>query len=375
MRVLISGGGTGGHINPALAIADKIKNCENDAVIEYVGTEKGLEATLVPKAGYKIHFIKVRGFKRKLTFENFDAAIKAFTSVWTAKKLIREFKPDVVVGTGGYVCWPLLKAASKMGIPTIIHESNAFPGVTTRMLARYATKILVGFDEAKQHLDCEKDKIIFTGSPVSEKMLTANKENARAMLGIDKDEKIVLSAGGSLGARPLNENVYELIKNYTLPNNIYHFHATGSAGWEVQSALYKELGFKETAPDTLKKNNVTVCKYIYNMHVLLPASDVTICRAGAMTLSELSVLGKAAVIVPSPYVTNNHQYKNAKALSDKGAGVLIEEKNLTGEELIEGVKNILENYDVRHFMENAVRAFAVPDSLDKIYNIIKKSVM
>ncbi len=374
MRVLISGGGTGGHINPALAIADKIKNSEKDAVIEYVGTEKGLEATLVPKAGYDIHYIKVRGFKRKLTLENIDALVKAYTSVWEAKRIIKSFKPDVVVGTGGYVCWPLLKAASKLGIPTIIHESNAYPGVTTRMLSKYATKILVGFDEAKKYLDCDKEKIILTGSPVSEKMLTANKQAARQQLGIDKDAKIILSAGGSLGARPLNENVYELIKNYSLNKNIIHYHATGKSGWDVQSELYKKLGFEEIAQDTLKKNNVTVCKYIYNMYQLLPASDVTICRAGAMTLSELSVLGKAAIIVPSPYVTNNHQYKNAKTLSDRGAGVLIEEKDLTGEELIKQVKALLENDQERIKMEKAVGEFAIPDSLDRIYQIIKNEV-
>ncbi len=374
MRVLISGGGTGGHINPALAIADKIRQTHKDAVIEYVGTEKGLESKLVPKAGYKIHYIKVKGFKRKLTFENFDAAIKAFTSVAAAKKIIKEFKPDVVIGTGGYVSWPVLRAASKKSIPTLIHEQNAYPGVTTRMLSKYVDKVMISFEESKPYFECDKSKLVLVGNPVSEKMLSANKEQSRKELGLLPDEPVILSAGGSLGARPLNENVYELIKNYSLPKNIRHFHATGNAGWETQSALYKELGFTEAQPETLVKGNVTVCKYIYNMDVLLSACDVEICRAGAMTLSELACLGKASVIIPSPYVTNNHQYKNAKVLCDKNAAVMIEEKDLTAEKLIKEVSGLVENENARKEMENNVRAFAITDTLDKIMKLVDEKV-
>ncbi len=372
MRVLISGGGTGGHINPALAIADKIKNENSDAVIEYVGTKRGLEATLVPKAGLKIHFIKVRGFKRSLSLSNIDAAIKAVTSVIEAKKIIKEFKPDIVIGTGGYVCWPVLKAASKLGIPTAVHESNAFPGVTTRMLAKYVDVIMLGFEESKKYLDCDEKKLVRVGSPVSEKMLSANKETARNVLGIPMDEKMVLSAGGSLGAKPLNDNVFELIKNYTLPCGIRHIHATGNAGWQEQKEKYLSLGFEQRDEDTLVKEKVTVCRYIYNMHELLPACDVEICRAGAMTLSELSVLGKAAVIVPSPYVTNNHQYKNAKVLCDKNAALMIEEKNLTGETLTQTVKELVENDVRRREIENNVRGFAITDTTKRIYEIVIK---
>ncbi|MBQ7399412.1 MAG: undecaprenyldiphospho-muramoylpentapeptide beta-N-acetylglucosaminyltransferase [Clostridia bacterium] len=374
MRVLISGGGTGGHINPALAIADKIRKENSDSVIEYVGTKRGLEATLVPKAGLKIHFIKVRGFKRSLSISNFDAAVKAVTSVIEAKKIIKAFKPDIVIGTGGYVCWPVLKAASKMGIPTCVHESNAFPGVTTRMLSKYVDAVMLGYEESKQYLDCDKEKLFRVGSPVSEKMLRANKQAARQSLDIPENEKMVLSAGGSLGAKPLNDNVYELIKNYTLPQNIRHIHATGNAGWQEQKEQYLLLGFAELDSDTLVKGKVTVCRYIYNMHELLPACDVEICRAGAMTMSELAVLGKAAVIIPSPYVTNNHQYKNAKVLCDKNAALMIEEKNLNGEILTRTVKELIENDEKRREIENNVRAFAVTDTLERVYGIITKLV-
>ncbi len=371
MRVLVSGGGTGGHINPALAIADKINSMDKDAVIEYVGTPAGMENILVPKAGYKIHHVKVKGFKRKLTLENFDAAIKAVTSVMEAKKIIREFKPDIVIGTGGYVSWPVLKAASKMGVPTCIHEQNAFPGVTTKALSKYVDKVMISFEESRPYFTCDEKKLVLVGNPVSKKMLKADKEKARQTLGIADGEKVVLSAGGSLGAMALNENVFELIKNYSLPQSVYHFHATGKAGWEEQREKYvSTLGFERVDDETLKKGNVTVCKYIYNMHELLAACDVEICRAGAMTLSELAVLGKAAVIIPSPYVTNNHQYKNAKVLCDKNAATMIEEKELTGEKLTETVKELVENNEKRKSMENNVREFAVTDTLDRIFKIV-----
>ena len=372
MRVLISGGGTGGHINPALAIADKIKNSFDDVTVEYVGTKKGLEATLVPKAGLKIHFIKVKGFKRKLTLENIDAAVKAVTSVAAAKKIIKEFKPDIVIGTGGYVSWPVLKAASKMGIPTAIHEQNAFPGVTTRMLSKLVDKVMISFEESRPYFDCDKSKLVLVGNPVSEKMLTANKEASREKLGISPDKTVILSAGGSLGAKPLNDKVYELIRDYSIPKDLVHIHATGNGGWEEQSELYLKMGFDRKDEDTLVKGNVTVCRYIYNMHELLAACDVEICRAGAMTLSELACLGKAAVIIPSPYVTNNHQYKNAKVLCDKGAAVMIEEKNLTGSLLIEKVKYLAEDKAARSAVENNVRTFAVTDTLDRIISIVRE---
>lgn len=374
MRVLVSGGGTGGHINPALAIADKIKERYGDAVIEYVGTKKGMENILVSKAGYKIHHIKVRGFKRKLTLENIDAAIKAVTSVVAAKKLIKKFKPDIVIGTGGYVSWPVLKAASQSKIKTCIHEQNAVPGVTTKMLSKYVDKVMISFEESRKYFDCDRQKIVLVGNPVASKMLTYSKSKAREELSIPNGTKVILSCGGSLGARPLNENVYQLIKNFSLKEDVYHFHATGKSGWETQSKLYKELGFKEVDNETLKYKNVTVTKYIYNMHQLLPSCDVQICRAGAMTLTELALLGKAAIVIPSPYVTNNHQYKNAKVLEDMNAAILVEEKNLSGKVLEDNVRQLLGDDKKRIAMESNVRKFAVCDTLEKIMVVIEDLV-
>ena len=371
MRVLVSGGGTAGHINPALAIADKIKSEDPGAVIEYVGTPDSMESRLVPNAGYGFHAVKVRGFRRKLSLDNIDAAIKAVTSVAHAKKIIREFEPDVVIGTGGYVSWPVVKAAAKMGVPTLIHEQNAVPGVTSKMLSKYVDRIMISFESSREFFDCDPDKLELVGNPVSEKMLNADKTEMRKLLGIPQNAVVVLSAGGSLGAKRVNEAVYELITGYTSKSDgIYHFHATGRGGYEEQAELYRKAGFKDIDSETLKKGNVTVKKYIYNMPELLASADIVVCRAGAMTLSEIASLGKAAVIIPSPNVTNNHQYKNAKVLADGDAAVLIEEKDLTGGLLIEKVRAFAENPAYRAVTEQNIRKFAVLGTLDRIYEIV-----
>ena len=371
MRVLVSGGGTAGHINPALAIADKIKSEDPCAVIEYVGTPNSMESRLVPNAGYAFHTVKVRGFRRKLSLANIDAAVKAVTSVMQAKKIIREFEPDVVIGTGGYVSWPVVKAAAKMGIPTLIHEQNAVPGVTSKMLSKYVDCVMISFENAREHFDCAPEKLILTGNPVSEKMLSSDKAEMRRMLGIPENAVVVLSAGGSLGAKRVNEAVYELIRDYTSKaEGLYHFHATGRGGYDEQAALYRTCGFTDIDSETLKKGNVTVKKYIYNMPVLLASADIVVCRAGAMTLAEIACMGKAAVIIPSPNVTNNHQYKNAKVLSDGDAAVLIEEKDLTGALLVEKVRGFAENPAYRAVTEHNIRRFAVFGTLDRIYELI-----
>lgn len=371
MRVLVSGGGTAGHINPAIAIADKIKAEQPDSVIEYVGTPTGMENQLVPKAGYKIHGVAIKGFKRKLSFDNVDAAIKAFTSVAKAKKIIKEFKPDIVIGTGGYVCWPVMKAAAKMGVPTAIHESNAVPGVTTKMLSKMVDKIMISFESTKDYFTCDRTKFVLTGNPVSEKILKADKAEMRKKLGIPEDKTVILSAGGSLGARKINEAVFHLIKEYSVnDDNVYHFHATGRGGFEEQAVLYEAEGFSRVDEDSLVKRNVAVMRYIYNMPEILACADIVICRAGAMTLSEIAALKKSAVIIPSPNVTNNHQYKNAKVLADGDAAVLIEEKDLTGELLCEKVRMYADDKMLRIMTGENIKKFAVYDTLDRIYDIV-----
>ena len=377
MRVLVSGGGTAGHINPALAIADKIKTEIPDAVIEYVGTPGGMENQLVPKAGYKIHGVEVKGFKRKLTIENVDAAIKAFTSVTKAKKIIKNFKPDIVIGTGGYVSWPVVKAAAKSGVPTLIHEQNAVPGVTTKMLSKLVDKVMISFENSAEFFDCDKSKLVLTGNPVSEKMLKADKKQMRQMLGIPDNAVVIVSAGGSLGAKMLNAAVFELIKNYSCEEEkVYHFHATGKGGYEEQSKLYKSIGFENVDEDTLKKGNVTVKKYIYNMNELLASADIVVCRAGAMTLSEIAAMQKASVIIPSPNVTNNHQYKNAKVLADADATLMIEEKELDDASFANALNSLVASKEKREELSKNIAQFANTDAnkviFEQIMELIKK---
>ncbi len=370
MRVLLSGGGTGGHINPALAIAAKIKEKHPEAVIEFIGTSRGLETTLVPREGYKLHLVNVRGFKRKLCAETFVALKEAVTSVFEAKKIIKEFKPDVVIGTGGYVCWPVLKAAAQMKIPTAVHEQNAFAGVTNKMLAKYVDKVMISFEAARRYFP--ESKVVLTGNPIKDEMLRADRISARAQLGVDDDTPVILSYGGSLGARRVNETSIEVIERFSENAKVFHIHATGKIYYEDTKERLLKRGYTETQKGELRKGNVVVREYIYNMPSLMSAADVLVCRAGAMTMSEVSAMGKAAVIIPSPNVTDNHQYKNAKVLADANSGILIEESNLNGETLVKAVKELCEDKKKRQSIQENVRQFAVCDSLERIYSVIEE---
>lgn len=368
MKVLISGGGTGGHINPALAIAGMLKEKYKDIEIEYVGTKRGLETKLVPIEGYKLHTVKVRGFRRSLSLTNIDAVIKAITSVIEAKRIIKKFNPDIIIGTGGYVCWPVLKAGAQMGIPTVVHEQNAVVGMTVKMLSKYVDKVMLSFENSREYFDCP-EKLVLVGNPIKSEMLKISKDEAREKLGFDKNKKMILSYGGSLGAMKVNENVLGFIEKYSEKNEIYHIHATGRGEWqEIKEKLLKR-GYSDFG-DYVTFGNVTVREYIYDMPILLAASDIVICRAGAMTIAELSALGKAALMIPSPNVTNNHQYKNAQVLEKADAAILVEEKNLSVEKLTNKLEELLNNEEKLSILENNIRKFAFLDSLERIYQVI-----
>lgn len=370
MRVLISGGGTGGHINPALAIARMLKEKYSDSVIEYVGTDKGLETKLIPREGYKLHTVKVRGFSRSLNPVNIDAAIKAVTSVWEAKKIIKEFKPDIVIGTGGYVCWPVLKAAAKMKIPTAVHEQNAVIGMTVKMLSKYVDKVMISFQESANSFDCQ-EKIVLTGNPINSDMLNISSTDAKAKLGLDDKTPVILSYGGSLGAMMINKTMLEVIENFSEKNNIYHIHATGRGEWQQIKEKLVASGYSDN-DDNVTKGKITVREYIYNMPTLLAAADIVICRAGAMTISELSAMGKAAVIIPSPNVTNNHQYKNAAVLEKAGAAILIEEKDLNAQKMKDVLDNLIKDSQKLEKLQSNIRNFAVLDSLIRIEAVVSE---
>ncbi|MBR6709470.1 MAG: undecaprenyldiphospho-muramoylpentapeptide beta-N-acetylglucosaminyltransferase [Clostridia bacterium] len=363
MHVLMTGGGTGGHVNPALAIANTIKLNNPAAEIAFVGTSRGIENKLVPKAGYPLYHVEVRGFRRSLSPSNLKAAWLAFISPIKAKKLIAEFKPDIVIGTGGYACWPVLVAASRMGIPCAVHESNALPGMTVRRLQPYVDRIWLNFAEAAERLDA-KDKLVVVGNPLRAEFGSMSRDQARAKLGLEHYRKIILSCGGSLGAEPINDAMLALMRDYGREHpDVMHIHATGALEYEAAKAKFEEYGLEGI-------ENLCLTEYIYDMPVRMAAADLVVNRAGAMTLSELAVQRKACLLIPSPYVADNHQYKNAKVLADAGAALLIEEKDLSPERIVREVSSLLDDDERLAGMENAIAVFARDDVNRVIYREI-----
>lgn len=364
MRVLMTGGGTGGHVNPAIAIADTIKEHIPSAEIAFVGTKRGIENKLVPAAGYKLYHVDVRGFRRSLSLANIRAAFLAAVSPIVAIKLVKEFKPDVVIGTGGYVSWPLLVAASKLGVPSAVHESNAVPGLAVRRLVPYVDKIFVNFAVTGETLGAP-EKTMHVGSPLRTDFGTVTRREAREKLGLpDSCRQYVVSFGGSLGAERVNSAVLDLMRDYLSKHpDIYCTHACGASGYEETRRQFEEAGLDKAA-------NLELVEYIYDMPLRMAAADMVISRSGAITLSELAAAQKAAVLIPSPNVTDNQQYKNAKVFADAGGAVLIEEKDLTPERICSEVSAVLENPARMHRLEKNISAFAVPDSNERIYREI-----
>ena len=364
MHILFAGGGTAGHINPALAIAGYIREKHPDAHRSYIGTADKLEAKLVPEKGYNFRTISVAGFQRKLRIENIgkniSAATKALTSSVTARKILKEIQPDVVVGTGGYVSGPVLREAAKMGIKTAIHEQNAFPGVTTKMLAPNVDAVMLAMPEAEKYLKLKKKPFI-TGNPVRQELLKITREEARAKLGLADNVPMLLSFGGSLGAMRINEAVSGLIKWHNGSDKFYHIHGTGKSGYS---------DFINSLKDVNLSDKIDIREYISDMDVCMAAADLIICRAGAITLSELLACGKPSILVPSPYVAENHQFHNAMTLKRIGAAEIIEEKDLNVDKLIQVVSNLIENKPRLSGMSAAARGGAIIDANERIYEII-----
>ncbi len=364
MRVLMTGGGTGGHVYPALAIAETIKMNDPSAEIAFVGTERGIENRLVPAEGYKLYHIQIQGIQRSLSLSNLKTAYLVMTSPSRAKKIIHEFKPDLVIGTGGYVCWPLLKAAASMGIPCMVHESNALPGVAVRQLQNSVDVILTNFEETAEMLKA-KERIVNVGNPLRRNYGLIDRDEARKRLKIPENIRfVILSFGGSLGAPKLNEASIGLMRSFGLEReDVMHIHAGGARSYENARGLFSAYG--------LEKNNRLILKdYIYDMPLYMAAADLIICRAGAMTLTEIAMMKKPSILVPSPNVTDNHQYKNAKVLADADAAVLIEEKDLSDERMLEEVSRLADDERLRATMSQNVAAFADSEAGRKIYEEI-----
>lgn len=371
MRVLLAGGGTGGHINPALAIASIIKEHLPDTEFLFAGTPNGMEARLIPEAGYKFADIKVAGFQRKITLKNVKRNCQALcylaTSGARAKAIIKEFKPDIAIGTGGYVSGPIIRMAAKMGVATAIHEQNAYPGVTNKILAKEVDKVMLTVKEALDYMDNNVNYSI-TGLPVRDGIASKSKAQARRELGFD-NELCILSFGGSLGAGCINETMSAVIEWHTKNGlKINHIHGYGGMG----KLSFPEAMMKKCIP--LKNNRLRISEYINDMDTCLAAADLVICRAGASTLAELEAAGKASILVPSPIVAGNHQFHNANVLGKAGAAIVIEQKNVTNDIMIEKIKELYNNRQKLEEMSIKTGEMAVKDTNDRIYSVIEELI-
>ncbi len=368
MRVLITGGGTGGHINPALAIAQKVRNESTSNEILYVGTKNGLESELVPKAGFEFRYVTAKYLRRKMSFENLKTLAASVKGLAQAFKIIKDFKPDIVVGTGGYVCGPVVLAASMKKIPTMIHEQNVFPGITNKMLSKVVDVIGISFEEAKKYFSVEAaNKVVLVGNPVRKEILTADRRTSRAKLKLRTDEILIYSFGGSGGQISLNEAMLDVIKLYSGQKRVRIIHVTGK---RLYSTFMEEINSKNIS----KGDNIEILDYMYDAATVLSASDIVIGSAGAITIAEITVTGVPSILIPKTYTAENHQEYNARALEKEGAAKVILEKDLNGKVLINAIDEIIENKNVLRTMSLNSRKMGKTDVENKIYETMIRLV-
>ncbi|MBQ6402397.1 MAG: undecaprenyldiphospho-muramoylpentapeptide beta-N-acetylglucosaminyltransferase [Oscillospiraceae bacterium] len=372
MKVLFACGGTAGHINPAIAVAQRLQALDPSTEVLFVGTPDRMESELVPRAGYAFESVKVSSFSRSLSASglkhNITAAKEALTATHAAKKIVRAFQPDIAVGTGGYVCYPVLKAAAQLNVPTLVHESNAVPGLTTKMLLPDVDRILVGFEESRQHYG-DPTRVFVTGTPVRTGFSDCTKDEAKRRLGLPVDQKLVVSLWGSLGARIMNEKITDMIALAGETPGFRLIHSAGKSGYDT---VAKKL--QETCAFDLAASGYDVRPYIYDMPLVMAAADLVLCRAGASTLAELTYLGKPAILVPSPYVTNNHQEKNARVLEHAGGAKVLLEPELTGGDLLAAIRTLLADPAALETMAENMKSCGVPDATERIADIVLEMV-
>lgn len=369
MNFLFTCGGTAGHINPALAVAGVLRDRMPDCGILFVGANGKMETDLVPRAGYDIVTVEVTNIHRSLKPSeiayNFRSLHNARQATKDARKIIEDFKPDVAIGTGGYVCYPVLKAAAQLGIPAIVHESNAVPGLTTKMLAGAVDRILVGFEESKQHYS-EQDKVVVTGTPVRGAFTACSKAETKRQLGLDPEKPLVVSVWGSLGASYMNEVMTAFITRAAVTGAPFSLiHSAGRNGYEkMHTALL------EKCPADLAAHGMDVRPYIYDMPLVMDAADLVLCRAGASTLAELTCIGKPTVLIPSPNVTNNHQERNARVLERAGGAKVLLEGSFTADDLYNLVSDLLADPAQLAQMADNMRAAGVSDAAERIADLV-----
>ena len=367
-RVIFTCGGTAGHVNPAIALAQLMHRKDPATEFLFVGAERGLEKDLVPKAGYDFRTVHISSFHRSLKpreiKHNVVSVCNLMRAPREARAILQEFRPDVVIGTGGYASYPMVKAAAKAGIPTAVHESNMVPGLTTEMLEPFAGRVMVGFEECRRHYK-HPDKVIVTGTPVRGDFFDLTKAEAKRALSVDDGRPLIVSFWGSLGASGMNRQMADFLALEAAKEPFHHIHGAGSAGYPQVRHLLRDKGVDLEAHPALQ-----VKEYIYNMAVVMRAADLVICRAGASTISELTALGIPAVIVPSPYVTNNHPEKHARVLEAAGGAAVLLEKDATGQALFQTACAILHDGDRRASMEKAMASLGIRDATERIYQTV-----
>ncbi len=362
INIIISGGGTGGHVFPAIAIADAVKRNFDEANILFVGSDNRLETTAVPKAGYEFIGLPIRGLQRKFSLSFFDTLWRLIKSIRIAKKIIKKHKPDIVVGVGGYASAPVMYAAAKRGIPTLIQEQNSFPGITNRRLAHNAVAICVAYEGMEKYFP--KEKIFFTGNPIRNlKSTDATKEQALEFFGLKAGKKTLLVTGGSLGAKTINN---ALLKNFDVLKN-----ADFQIIWQTGKRYFDEI--KQTAEQKGNAENIIITKFIDRMDLAYKAADLVVGRAGALTISELAILQKPAILVPSPNVAEDHQTKNAMALVNINAAIMIKD-NQAENQLIEKIFEIITNDNLLLKLSENITKYAKPNADEEIVEIIKKII-
>lgn len=364
MRVVLSGGGTGGHIYPALAVAAQCAAEDPASEFLYIGGQRGLESSIVPKSGLPFKAIDITGFRRKLSMDNVKTVMRFLKGVRSSKQMLKEFKPDVVVGTGGYVCGPVVYAAAKLGIPTVIHEQNAVPGLTNRFLSKYVSTVAVSFEGSESAFSGAR-RVIYTGNPRATVVHTADKRKGYDSLGISDGSKIVLVVGGSRGAKAINQAMVEMASELSKLDHLSFVYVTGDSYYEpTLEAITGQLGVMPA--------NLKVLPYIHNMPEVLAATSLIVNRAGASFLAEINSLGLPSILIPSPNVTNNHQEKNARMLEKAGAAHVILEPELTGQALFRGIQEIMQSPERHAAMSASSKGLGKPESAQLLVDELQR---
>lgn len=364
MRVLFAGGGTGGHINPAISVANYIKEHDSEFEALFIGTERGLETKLVPAAGYNIEYIDIRGFNRKQLYKNIDVLIKLIKANKRCREIIRDFKPDAVVCTGGYVSGPVAMAAKKMKVGSIIHEQNVYPGLTVRGAEKYVDYVAVSFEETVNQMK-NKNKCVVTGNPIRGEILNADSKKAREKLGLNADKPFVLVFGGSLGADKINNAMLGVLEKLSKEHSFSLMFGTGDRNFEKIKAEIKERNIS-------LDSDMQVLAYINNMQDAMAAADLVVARSGAITVSEIAALGKPSILIPSPNVVRNHQEQNAREFEKINSASVITEDKLSAETLYDEIVNLVSDKNKLSEMSANVKKLAKVDALEKIYDLVVK---